>query len=140
VYYDDQPPAPPPPSGKGNPASAQITPQQNQQIKRVEAKGNVQVMQKDQIANGDEGIFDMRANTVTMQGHVLISQGPNTMKGDRLIVNMTTGDSAMTCDTGKGQAPCRVSAVVIPGSMKGPIGSGPAPGPNPGSTAAGHKP
>jgi lipopolysaccharide export system protein LptA len=131
VYYDDQPPpsAPAPKSGKGAQASAQITPQQNQQIKRVEAKGRVQVVQKDQIANGDEGIFDMRANTVTMQGHVIISRGPNVLKGDRLTVNMNTGDSAMICDTPKGQEPCRVSALIIPGSMKQGQDAAPVPAP-----------
>ena len=128
VYYDDQPPppAPPPKSGKGSQASAQITPQQNQQIKRVEAKGGVQVLQKsqNQIARGDEGIFDMRSNTVTMQGHVVISQGPQVLKGDRLTVNMNTGDSAMTCDTPKGQAACRVTGLFDPGAMKQGQGGG----------------
>jgi lipopolysaccharide export system protein LptA len=137
VYYDDQPPppAPSPKSGKGAQASAQITPQQNQQIKRVEAKGSVRVMQKsqNQIANGDEGIFDMRSNTVTMQGHVVISQGPQVLRGDRLTVNMNTGDSAMTCDTPKGQAPCRVTGLFDPSAMKqGPGGGGlPVPGRKP---------
>jgi len=128
VYYDDQPPppAPSPKSGKGAQASAQITPQQNQRIKRVEAKGGVRVMQRsqNQIANGDEGIFDMRSNTVTIQGHVLISQGPQVLKGDRLTVNMNTGDSAMTCDTPKGQAPCRVTGLFDPSAMKQGAGGG----------------
>jgi lipopolysaccharide export system protein LptA len=121
VYYDDQPPppAPPPKSGKGASASAQITPQQNQQIKKVEAKGNVIVKQKDQTATGDLGTFDMRANTVTMTGNVVISRGPNVLRGDILTVNMNTGDSAMTCKQGG----CgRVQMLVVPGSMKGPDG------------------
>lgn len=135
VYYDDQPPppAPPPASGKPAAASAQITPQQNQQIKRVEAKGGVMVIQKDQIANGDEGIFDMRANTVTMQGHVVISQGPNTIRGERLVVNMTTGDAAMHAGQTCEKPPCtRVQGVFTPGSGKGLIG--PVPGPSAGAT------
>lgn len=132
VYYDDQPPppAPPPKSGKGAQASAQITPQQNQQIKKVEAKGNVIVKQKDQTATGDLGTFDMRANTVTMTGNVVISRGPNVLKGDILTVNMNTGDSAMTCKQGG----CgRVQMLVIPDSMKqGPGGGGlPVPGRKP---------
>jgi lipopolysaccharide export system protein LptA len=121
VYYDDQPPPPqpaPPPSksgSKGGAASAQITPQQNQQLKKVEAKGNVIVTQKDQTATGNEGVFDMRANTVTIQGSVVITRGPNIMKGDRLTVNMNTGDSAMTCSP----PPCRVQLLIIPDSIKG---------------------
>jgi lipopolysaccharide export system protein LptA len=121
VYYDDQPPppAPAPKSGKGAQASAQIAPQQNQQIKRVEAKGNVMVVQKEQKATGNEGVFDMRANTVTMQGNVVISQGPNVITGDKLTVNMTTGDSAVTCvENGRPDRPCRVRALILPGSIK----------------------
>jgi len=76
--------------GKTSGASAQIPPPQQQQIKRVEAKGavTVRVPQKNQTATGDQGIFDMRANTVTMQGSVVITQGPNIMRGDTLVVNM----------------------------------------------------
>jgi lipopolysaccharide export system protein LptA len=111
VFYDDQPPpaqpAPAPSKGGNAPAAsapAQIPPQQqqNQQIKRVEAKGSVtvRVPKNDQTATGDQGIFDMRGNTVTMQGNVVISQGLSVLRGDRLVVNMNTGDSALTCDKG----------------------------------------
>jgi lipopolysaccharide export system protein LptA len=131
VFYDDQPPppAPAPKSGKGASPSAEITPQQNQQIKRVEAKGSVIVTQKDQTATGNEGIFDMRANTVTMVGNVLISQGTNVIRGDKLTVNMTTGDAAVTCD----KPPCRVSGMFEPGAMKQGPGGGllPVPGRKP---------
>jgi lipopolysaccharide export system protein LptA len=132
VYYDDQapPPSPPPKSGKGGNASAQITPQQNQQIRKVEAKGNVIVKQKDQTATGDLGVFDMRANTVTMTGNVVITRGPNVLKGDILTVNMTSGDSAMTCNS-KQQGGCgRVQMLIVPSSMKGQDGI-PLPGRKP---------
>jgi lipopolysaccharide export system protein LptA len=96
-------------------------PQQNQQIKRVEAKGNVMVMQKDQTATGESGIFDMRTNTVTLAGNVVISRGPNVVKGDTLTVDMTTGDSRIAC--GKALEKCRVQALIQPGSIK-PEGRG----------------
>ncbi len=40
----------------------------SKQIRRIEAKGGVTVTQKEQNASGDSGIFDMRANTVTLVG------------------------------------------------------------------------
>jgi lipopolysaccharide export system protein LptA len=117
VFYDDEASAKP-----GTPsASGQAAPQQNQQIKRVEAKGNVIVVQKDQTATGESGIFDMKANTVTLVGNVVISQGPNVVKGDTLTVDMTTGVSRMAC--GKAQEKCRVQGLFQPGSMK-PEGRG----------------
>ncbi len=113
VFYDDDAPAKPgTPSVSATPAG----PQQNQQIKRVEAKGNVIVVQKDQTATGDIGVFDMRANTVTMVGNVVISQGQNVVKGDTLTVDMTTGVSRIAC--GKAQEKCRVQGLFQPGSMK----------------------
>jgi lipopolysaccharide export system protein LptA len=142
VFYDDPPPpAQPAPSKGGKPSavSDQLPPpqqqnQQSQQIKRVEARGDVVVKQKDQTATGELGIFDMRANTVEMTGNVFISQGQNTLKGDNLTVNMTTGESLLTC--GKIREKCRVTALVNSGTIKpegqaGPAATREAPRPHP---------
>lgn len=74
-------------------SAAQPGPGGASQIKRLEAKGSVIVTQKDQTATGDTGIFDMRANTVTLLGNVVISQGQNVLRGERLVVDLTTGVS-----------------------------------------------
>lgn len=126
VFYDDDAASAKPPAGAAQPASGQAGAFQagagqagappNQQIRRVEAKGNVIVVQKDQTATGESGIFDMRANTVTLVGNVVIAQGQNVVKGDRLTVDMTTGDARVECD--KSPKPCRVSGLFTPGSMK----------------------
>ena len=113
VFYDDDAASNQPKPSAG---AAQAGGQQNQQIKRVEAKGNVIVVQKDQTATGESGIFDMRANTVTLVGNVVISQGQNVVKGDTLTVDMTTGVSHIACT--KGQDKCRVQALIQPGAMK----------------------
>jgi lipopolysaccharide export system protein LptA len=65
----------------------------NSQIKRLEANGGVTVVQKDQTAKGDKGIFDMRANTVTLAGNIVLTQDKNILRGERLVVDMTTGVS-----------------------------------------------
>jgi lipopolysaccharide export system protein LptA len=76
------------------------------QISRLEAKGSVVVTQKDQTATGDNGLFDMKANTVTMTGNVLVSQGPNVLHGQRLVVDLTTGVSRV--DAGSTTGPVRM--------------------------------
>jgi lipopolysaccharide export system protein LptA len=73
--------------------AAQPGPGGSSQIKRLEADGDVIVTQKDQTATGNKGIFDMRTNTVTLVGNVVISQGQNVLRGDRLVVDLTTGVS-----------------------------------------------
>jgi lipopolysaccharide export system protein LptA len=70
-------------------------PDGQQQIRRLEAGGGVVVTQKDQTANGDEGTFDTRTNAVTLRGNVVITQAGNVMRGDRLLVNLTTGMSTV---------------------------------------------
>jgi lipopolysaccharide export system protein LptA len=116
VFYEDDSAAKPakpvaPPAG-----TSQTVAQPGQQIKRVEAKGGVIVVQKDQTATGENGVFDMRANTVTLLGNVVISQGPNVVKGDRLTVDMTTGVSRV--ESGKGPGQGRVQALIQPGPGK----------------------
>jgi lipopolysaccharide export system protein LptA len=74
-----------------------------QRIRLLEAKGNVVVTQKDQIATGNAGVFDMRKNTITMRGNVVISQGRNVLRGDRLVVDMTTAVSRIESDRGRVQ-------------------------------------
>ena len=85
-----------------------------QRIKRLEARGGVVVTQKDQTVTGELGIFDMKTNTVTMTGTpVVMTQGPNVLKGDKLVVDLTSGVSRV--ESGKnGQG--RVQGLFQPGS------------------------
>jgi lipopolysaccharide export system protein LptA len=85
-----------------------------QRIKRLEARGGVVVTQKDQTVTGELGIFDMKTNTVTMTGSpVVMTQGPNILKGDKLVVDLTSGVSRV--ESGKnGQG--RVQGLFQPGS------------------------
>jgi lipopolysaccharide export system protein LptA len=89
VFYDSDAK----PDAKGTAKAAQPGPGGSSQIKRLEANGDVVVTQKDQTATGDKGIFDMRANTVTLLGNVVISQCQNILRGERLTVDLTTGTS-----------------------------------------------
>jgi lipopolysaccharide export system protein LptA len=104
-----------------------------QRIKRLEARGGVVVTQKDQTVTGELGIFDMKSNTVTMTGSpVVMTQGQNVLRGEKLIVDLTSGVSRV--ESGKnGQG--RVQGLFQPGSagpdLK-PGGNGAqAPRPNP---------
>ena len=62
------------------------------------------VTQKEQTATGDLGMFDMKTNTVTLTGNVVMTQGKNVLRGDRLVVDLTSGVSRV--ESGKnGQRP-----------------------------------
>jgi len=66
-------------------------PEANSALKRVEAKGGVTVISKDQVATGNEGVFDRASNRIILTGNVALSQGENVTKGDKLVYNTETG-------------------------------------------------
>jgi lipopolysaccharide export system protein LptA len=93
--------------------AADAGPGGQQRIKRLEARGDVSVTQKDQTATGSLGIFDMKTNTVTLSGGVVMTQGKNVLRGERLVVDLTTGVSRV--ESGRnGQG--RVEGLFVPGS------------------------
>jgi lipopolysaccharide export system protein LptA len=70
-------------------------------IKRLEARGNVRVTQKDQVVTGETAVFNAQTNLITMLGGVLLTQCKSVLRGDRLLVDMTTGVSRVESDSGK---------------------------------------
>ena len=48
-------------------------------------------------------MFDTKTNLVTMIGGVVLTQGKNVLRGDRLLVDMTTGVSRVESDSGRVQ-------------------------------------
>ena len=68
------------------------------QLTRIEAKRDVVVTSKDgQTAKGDRADFDAKTNMATVSGDVLLTQGQNMVRGTRLVIDMTSGES--TIDT-----------------------------------------
>jgi lipopolysaccharide export system protein LptA len=67
----------------------------DRQVRLIEAKGDVVVVQKDQNATGDAATFNMRENTVTLAGNVVVTRGSNVLRGHRLVVDLTSGVSKM---------------------------------------------
>jgi lipopolysaccharide export system protein LptA len=136
VFYDSTP-APAPASGSAPEAntkaaaksaaappiqSATPGPGGSSSIRRLEAKGNVVVTQKDQVVTGETAVFDTKTNLVTMLGGVILTQGKNVLRGDRLMVDMTTGVSRVESDSGRVQGLFQSS-----GQGGGPLIPGPAP-------------
>jgi lipopolysaccharide export system protein LptA len=88
VFYDEEP-------GQHPVKAADPGPGGERQIRRIEARGNVVVVQKDQNAAGDAATFNMRENTVTLVGNVVVTRGADVLRGQRLVVDLTSGVSRM---------------------------------------------
>jgi lipopolysaccharide export system protein LptA len=138
VFYESgggQPAAPPAPAKGAKSASAQSAVMQSatpgpggsSSIKRLEARGNVVVTQKEQVVTGETAIFDTKTNLITMQGGVVLTQCKNVLRGDRLMVDMTTGVSRVESDSGRVQALLPQGGGGDCGSPK-PGGGAPVPG------------
>jgi len=131
VFYESTPapaaaPAPPP-NAKAAAKSAPMQsttpgPGGSSSIKRLEARGNVVVTQKDQVVTGENAVFDTKTNLITMLGGVVLTQGKNVLRGDRLLVDMTTGVSRVESDSGRVQGLFQSS-----GQTGGPIAPGGSP-------------
>lgn len=135
VFYEDTPAAG---AKKGAPPPDANAPKQsNTQIKRAEAKGDVLITQKDQTASGDNGVYDMKSNTMTLIGNVVVTQGASVMRGERMVVNLTTG--VTTVDASKVGSGGRVEFMTTPGAAKDgkpPPAPQPAPAPAPAAKSA----
>jgi lipopolysaccharide export system protein LptA len=88
VFYDEE-------NGGHSLKAAEPGPGGQRQIRRIEAKGGVMVVQKDQYASGDSASFNMRENTVTLVGNVVVTRGQDVLRGQRLVVDLTSGVSKM---------------------------------------------
>jgi lipopolysaccharide export system protein LptA len=76
---------------------------------------------------GETAVFDTKTNLVTMLGGVVLTQGKNVLRGDRLMVDMTTGVSRVESDSGKVQGLFQSSGQG--GPLPGPSPTAPPPGP-----------
>jgi lipopolysaccharide export system protein LptA len=154
VFYDSNSPPPggaAPAAGAAPPAAAKPVPAKtaaaapmqaatpgpggSSSIKRLEARGNVVVTQKDQVVTGETAVFDTKTNLVTMLGGVVLTQGKNVLRGDRLMVDMTTGVSRVESDSGRVQGLFQSS-----GQGGSPLIPGPTPSATPSGPGASNKP
>jgi lipopolysaccharide export system protein LptA len=99
-------------------------------IRRIEAEGNVFLSSPRETAQGESGVYDVATNQLTMQGAVVLTQGDNVVRGQRLEVDLASGRSRMFAavpSTEGGAAQQRVRALFTPESSPepavGPTGS-----------------
>ncbi len=110
----------------GAPATTPVTtskstpgmPRGAQNIRRIEARGGVTVITKDQNASGDTGIYDLKSKTITFSGNVVVSQGQNVIHGEKVVVDTATGYARVELGSSNGGAgagvpgPGRVRALI----------------------------
>jgi len=141
VFYDSSPAPAAAPAANAKTAaksapiqSATPGPGGSSSIRRLEARGSVVVTQKDQVVTGETAVFDTKTNLVTMLGGVVLTQGKNVLRGDRLMVDMTTGVSRVESDSG------RVQGLFQSSGQGGPMIPGAPPSATPSGLGSSNKP
>jgi lipopolysaccharide export system protein LptA len=84
------------------------------QISKIEARGDVIITSdQDQTTTSDWALYDVPAQQVTVGGNVVLMQGKNVLKGDRLVIDLQTGESRFA-NPGTAAAPGRIRALFMP--------------------------
>ncbi len=118
-----QPPAQQAQAQQQQPQQAGGMPGRSQDIRRIEARGGVTVISKDQTATGELGVYDLKTKTITLLHNVTVAQGKNVLHGERVVVDTVSGNAhfdatadAQASQTGTTPAkpPGRVRAVILP--------------------------
>lgn len=92
------------------PAVAPPTGAASQEIDRLEATGKVLVTSKDQTASGNSATYDGKTEVLELVGDVVLTQGKNVVRGDRLVVELNTGRARVLSNTR------RVQMLLTPGA------------------------
>lgn len=80
-------------------------------VSRLEADGSVLVTSGEQTASGERAVFDTADNTIVVTGQVVLTQGKNVIRGNRLVVDIDSGQARMEGG--------RVQMLIEPGTLKG---------------------
>jgi lipopolysaccharide export system protein LptA len=96
-------------------------------LDRMEAVGEVFYVTPQQTVRSDAAIYSAANDTIVMSGQVVVAQGTNVLRGDRLSIVVKTGKATMeTGAKGRGK-PGRVRGVFYPNKSSTPAAPNPTP-------------
>jgi lipopolysaccharide export system protein LptA len=82
------------------------------EMQRLDARGNVRLVSPTERATANTGIYDVDGRIITMTGNVVLDRGGSVLKGERLVLNLATGQSSFDARGG-------ASAKAAPGRVTG---------------------
>jgi lipopolysaccharide export system protein LptA len=62
----------------------------------IDSRGHVTITTKGQVITGEACLFHVRANTMTVTGNVVLTQGKTVVKGQKLELDLKTNHMQMT--------------------------------------------
>jgi lipopolysaccharide export system protein LptA len=104
---------------KAEPVKAEPAPagaDASSRLRHMDCSGPVTVASKTQTATSDSASYDKGRSNVVLTGHVVLVDGPNVTKGDRLVYDLNTGQAAVQAGGAKTPSGGRIQSVFVPGS------------------------
>lgn len=116
-------------------------PEGQRSLRKITARGGVEVTHKDESARGELAEYDPRAATVTLSQNARLGSGPNTIAGQKVVVYLNEKRAEVLGGGGGATAPAataaepgapaaapsgRVKAVFLPNSAPGASADKPA--------------
>jgi lipopolysaccharide export system protein LptA len=102
------------------------------EIERLIADGDVLYLTASERARGDYGVYEMKTDTITLTGNVIVTRGDNVIKGDKMTIEVASGKTTITssAQAAGGKKPPRVRGVFqqdpkTPAGATKPAGSTP---------------
>jgi lipopolysaccharide export system protein LptA len=87
-------------------------------VEKIEADGNVRIVQENRIARASHAVYDSRQGHITLTGNPKVMQGPDSISGKTIIYYVDEDKSLVS-----GEGDSRVNAVIHPPAKKGDAGS-----------------
>jgi lipopolysaccharide export system protein LptA len=97
-------------------------------VQKLVAEGHVFYVSQTQTVRGEHAVYDLDPDVITMTGDVVIVQGANVVKGDKLVIQVKTGHTDIVSNATGRNKPERVRGVFYNSGQAQPAAA-PAPAP-----------
>jgi lipopolysaccharide export system protein LptA len=105
----------PQPAQPVQPAAGVALGDSSTKITKIYAKGDVIITsEQDQTTTSDWADYDVPKQMVTVGGNVVLTQGKNVLKGDRLVIDLQTGESRFDNTGSPTTGKQRIKALFMP--------------------------
>jgi lipopolysaccharide export system protein LptA len=88
-------------------------------IDRIEAQGAVYYVTPQQRVRGNNAVYNQGADTITMTGDVVAAQAQNVLRGEKVVIKVSTGDATVQSNVKGRNKPGRVRSVIYPSRQSG---------------------
>lgn len=84
------------------------------ELQGIDAQGSVYYVTPAQRVRSNAAVYDAASDTITMTGDVVAAQGQNVLRGERLVIQVATGEARMETSARGAGTPGRVRGVFYP--------------------------